>query len=400
MRGMTTAGCGRTMPNSSSPSSPRRLNRIFVLFRLVRTLVFLVLILAVLGVVGFVVGRAVRRALAARSIEDRVGTPVSVSIATSVRPGVLRGDIGNVTVRAKQFEHNGLQAGRRTGRLPRRRRRSSPTCISGDVRLRYASVDFQGDPDRSALAAYLRPLLASRGLPSKKLRVHDHEGHGDALIGKQHAVMGAGSSDVVVQARAAQRLGGAGQRAHEPIQLGPLFDGVPPHRHRAAHGPRDLTGRGGPARSAPEPRCVSGVEHGARGEVLADLALDALERVVDGLRIAVDELADLLVGAALEIQREHAALERRQAGAEAADERRELLGGDDPARRIVDRRAGQRIAEREVGAVVVAGRRVAEESAPLSGWCLCRVAVLMAVMIWRVMQSSANERNVVSLSTR
>src|SRR6476661_3735064 len=94
--------------------------------------------------------------------------------------------------------------------------------------------------------------------------------------------------------------------------------------------------------------------------MLADLALDALERVVDGLRIAVDELADLLVGAPLEVERQHAALERGQARAEAAYERCELLRGHDAAGWIVDRRARQRIAQREIRAVVVAGRRVAE----------------------------------------
>ena len=80
-----------------------------MLLRLFRALIFLVLILAVVAVIGFVLGRPFVERLAARSIEDRVGTPVSVSIATSVRPGVLRGDLGNVTVRAKNFEHNGLQ---------------------------------------------------------------------------------------------------------------------------------------------------------------------------------------------------------------------------------------------------------------------------------------------------
>ena len=48
----------------------------FILFRLFRTLVFLVLILVVLGVIGFVLGRPFVERLAARSIEDRVGTPV------------------------------------------------------------------------------------------------------------------------------------------------------------------------------------------------------------------------------------------------------------------------------------------------------------------------------------
>src|SRR3954470_17517613 len=94
--------------------------------------------------------------------------------------------------------------------------------------------------------------------------------------------------------------------------------------------------------------------------MLSDLALDPLECIVDRLRIALQELADLLVGAALEIQREHAPLERREAGAEAADERRELLRGHDAAGGIVDGRARQRVSQREVRAVVVARRRVTE----------------------------------------
>ena len=40
------------------------------------------------------------------------------------------------------------------------------------------------------------------------------------------------------------------------------------------------------------------------------------------------------------------------------------------------------------------------ETYELSGACLKRVAVLIAVMIWRVTHSSANERNDVSLSGR
>ena len=40
------------------------------------------------------------------------------------------------------------------------------------------------------------------------------------------------------------------------------------------------------------------------------------------------------------------------------------------------------------------------ETYVFSGACLYRVAVLIAVMIWRVTQSSANERNEVSLSAR
>ena len=41
-----------------------------------------------------------------------------------------------------------------------------------------------------------------------------------------------------------------------------------------------------------------------------------------------------------------------------------------------------------------------KETYVFSGACLYRVADLIAVMIWRVTQSSANDRNEVSLSGR
>ena len=49
--------------------------------------------------------------------------------------------------------------------------------------------------------------------------------------------------------------------------------------------------------------------HAPLGQMLSDLPLDPLERVVDGLAVAADPPADLLVGVAVEIQREHAGLE-------------------------------------------------------------------------------------------
>ena len=79
----------------------------FILFRLLKTLVFAVLLLVVLGVIAFVVGKPFVERLAARSIEDRIGMPVSVSIATSLSPGVVHGDLGNVTVRVKKFDRPG-----------------------------------------------------------------------------------------------------------------------------------------------------------------------------------------------------------------------------------------------------------------------------------------------------
>src|SRR3954466_13630210 len=50
----------------------------------------------------------------------------------------------------------------------------------------------------------------------------------------------------------------------------------------------------------------------ARIEVRGDLALDTLERVVDRLRVAVQAAGDLLVGAAVQVQRQDRALEIRK----------------------------------------------------------------------------------------
>jgi hypothetical protein len=199
---------------------------VFILFRFVRLLVFLVLIVCVLGLVAFVVGRPFVERLAARSIEDRLGTPVSVSIATSIRPGVLRGDLGNVTVRAKQFERDGLRlAGARA--VYRGVSVGVSDLLSGDVRLHYSSVGFQGSLTEAALVAYLRPLLVERGLPSKKLRVVIDNGRATLRIGTLHLAVGAkilGASSIkLVPLSGSQTLVRA---LATPIQLGPLPDGV------------------------------------------------------------------------------------------------------------------------------------------------------------------------------
>jgi hypothetical protein len=198
----------------------------FILFRLARTLIFLVLILVVVGVVGFVLGRPFVERLAARSIEDRVGTPVSVSIAPSVRPGVLRGSLGNVTVTARQFEHNGLRlAGAQA--VYHGVAVQFSDLFSGKVRLRYSSVGFEATLTEGGLAGYLRPLLARRGLAAKTLRVTIGNGVATLRIGKLHAVVGAkivGLSSV----RLVPRSGSASlwRVLTGAIQLGPLFDGV------------------------------------------------------------------------------------------------------------------------------------------------------------------------------
>src|SRR5690606_35501471 len=61
----------------------------------------------------------------------------------------------------------------------------------------------------------------------------------------------------------------------------------------------------------------------ARLQVHRDLALDALERVVDRLRVAVELFCRRLVGVPVEVEREHAALQVREdarAPREAGDE--------------------------------------------------------------------------------
>ena len=198
----------------------------FILLRLARLLVFLVLIVVVLGVVAFVLGRPFVERLAARSIEDRIGTPVSVSIGTTLRPGIARGDLGKVTVKAAQFERDGLRlAGARA--TYRGVSVGISDLISGDVRLHYSSVGFQAQLTQSALAAYLRPLLTERGLPSKKLRV---------TIANGRAILHTGSLSAAVRAKVVGRSsielvpvsGSAPLRRalSSPIQLGPLPDGV------------------------------------------------------------------------------------------------------------------------------------------------------------------------------
>ena len=197
-----------------------------MLFRLVRALVFLVLILAVVAVIGFVVGRPFVERLAARSIEDRVGTPVSVSIATSVRPGVLRGDIGNVTVRAKKFEHNGLQlAGAQAvyhgvavhlSDLISRRRATA-------LHVRHICGDAHPERARGLRAAAAR---AARATVQEAANPH---GQWDSDAFHRQAARRHGSEDrrpVVDPLHAAQRIAGPGRALTGAIQLGPLFDGV------------------------------------------------------------------------------------------------------------------------------------------------------------------------------
>src|SRR5919199_1416496 len=89
----------------------------------------------------------------------------------------------------------------------------------------------------------------------------------------------------------------------------------------------------------------------ARALVCQHLALDALERVVDRLRVAAELGGHLFVGRPLEVQAERVRLELRQARSEREDEALELLRRDDADRGVVDARARQRVAE---GALAVA----------------------------------------------
>src|SRR5262249_36605111 len=94
--------------------------------------------------------------------------------------------------------------------------------------------------------------------------------------------------------------------------------------------------------------------------MLEDLPLDALERVVDRLRIAAEPFGHLLVGGALEIKAQRVRLERRETRAEAEDEALELLGGDHDERRLVYGGAGQRVAERAFALTLLSRGCVAE----------------------------------------
>ena len=98
------------------------------------------------------------------------------------------------------------------------------------------------------------------------------------------------------------------------------------------------------APSAAPARGEVGLERGAVGEVRADLALDALQRVVDRLRVAARAVRDRLVRLALDEPRQDLRLELREARAEHADQGRQLLAGDDP--RCRGRRPGSRRARR------------------------------------------------------
>src|SRR5262249_9087031 len=146
---------------------------------------------------------------------------------------------------------------------------------------------------------------------------------------------------------------------------------APPHPHPGwgvvVHPPPEIDRT---ARAAPRPLPIRGEsgtlfpqasrsgERAGRGQALLeylallavrdDLSLHALQRVVDGLRVAAQVRGHLLVGRALEVQAKRVRLELREPGAEAEHEALQLLGRDDADRRVVDARARQGVAERAV----------------------------------------------------
>jgi hypothetical protein len=101
----------------------------------------------------------------------------------------------------------------------------------------------------------------------------------------------------------------------------------------------------------------------------ANLALDALEGVVDRLGVALEPLGDHLVGVAVEVEREHPALEVRQDpgdARQAGDEAGELFGRDDLIDGVVNARARQDLVERGFR-VAARRRRLAERDVLVEG---------------------------------
>jgi hypothetical protein len=233
-----------TMPNSSSPSSLPPPESVFILFRLFRLVILLAVILAVVGAIGLVVGRPFVERLAARSIEDRIGTPVSVSISTAVKPGALRGDLGNVTVKATQFERDGLRLAGTTA-IYHGVDVDVSDLISGDVRLHYSSVTFTGRLTQGALATYAKTLLSERGLPSKHLRVTIRNGRATLHSGGLNAavrarIAGISSIELVPISGSAMLT----RALAAPIQLGPLPEGIRLTGIALRTGAATITGRG------------------------------------------------------------------------------------------------------------------------------------------------------------
>ena len=157
---------------------------------------------------------------------------------------MLRGDLGEVTVKATQFERDGLHlAGAQA--VYRGVNVEVSDLISGDVRLHYSSVGFQAQLTQAALTAYLKPLLAERGLPTKNLRVTIAKGRATVHSGTLNAstrakIVGISSIQLVPVSGSTTLV----RALAPPIQLGPLPEGIRLTSIVLRKGGATITGRG------------------------------------------------------------------------------------------------------------------------------------------------------------
>src|SRR5581483_5290609 len=101
--------------------------------------------------------------------------------------------------------------------------------------------------------------------------------------------------------------------------------------------------------------------------VLEHLALHALERVVDRLRVAPELVGHLFVRRSFEVETQGVRLEPGKTRAEAEDEALQLLARDHAGRRLVDARPGQRVAQGHVALRILTGRSLAEGDVVVEG---------------------------------
>src|SRR5918992_3247845 len=109
-----------------------------------------------------------------------------------------------------------------------------------------------------------------------------------------------------------------------------------------------------------------------RSLVREDLALDALQRVVDRLRVAAELLGHLLVGGALEVEPQRVRLQLREPASEGEDETLELLRRDHADGGLVDARAGKRVSEGAVAVGLLTGGGCCERAASAGGGAVVR----------------------------
>src|SRR5450756_442826 len=102
-----------------------------------------------------------------------------------------------------------------------------------------------------------------------------------------------------------------------------------------------------------------------------DLALDALQRVVDGLAVAAEFVGDALVAETLQVQAQHAALELRQHLRAAPGEAVDLFRADHLVDRVMSARPGQYVAQRAVAVVRGVVGRLAEREIAVERDVLC-----------------------------